>query len=56
VLRGTGRQRQRLPCFWLRERTGVLPAFGEFTGAAEIRPGGDDRVFVVAEDEVVRVA
>jgi DNA ligase-associated metallophosphoesterase len=29
---GPGRDRLRLPCFCLRERAIVLPAFGEFTG------------------------
>jgi uncharacterized protein len=55
VLRGPGRQRHRLPCFWLRERIAVLPAFGEFTGAAEIRASTRDGVFVIADDEVMRV-
>lgn len=55
VLRGRGRQRERLPCFWLGARVGVLPAFGEFTGTAEIRPEPGDRVFVLAAGEVVQV-
>jgi uncharacterized protein len=55
VLRGAGRQRERLPCFWFGEEVGVLPAFGEFTGMAEIRPAPGDRVFVVADEEVVEV-
>ena len=29
---GRGRMRERLPCFWLGHRCGVLPAFGDFTG------------------------
>jgi uncharacterized protein len=55
VLRGAGRQRERLPCFWFGAEVGVLPAFGEFTGAAEVRPAAGDRVFVVAGGEVVEV-
>jgi len=55
VLRGAGRQRERLPCFWFGAEVGVLPAFGEFTGAAEVQPAAGDRVFVVAGDEVVEV-
>ena len=54
VLVGRGRQRERLPCFWLGERTGVLPAFGEFTGCAEVAPSEGDAVWVVADDEVMR--
>jgi DNA ligase-associated metallophosphoesterase len=53
-LRGEG-ETLRLPCFWFGERYGVLPAFGAFTGTAEVRPRQGDQVFVVAEDEVLRV-
>jgi DNA ligase-associated metallophosphoesterase len=45
----------RLPCFWFGTRYGVLPAFGSFTGTAEVRPREGDQVFVIAEDEVLRV-
>jgi DNA ligase-associated metallophosphoesterase len=56
VLIGRGRQRERLPCFWLGRDTGVLPAFGEFTGCAEVEPKDGDTVWVVADDEVTRFA
>ncbi|HEX5691656.1 MAG TPA: ligase-associated DNA damage response endonuclease PdeM, partial [Roseiflexaceae bacterium] len=52
-LRGAGRQRLRLPCFWFGGRVGVLPAFGSFTGGAPIAPTPGDRVFVLADDAVV---
>ena len=55
VLVGRGRQRERLPCFLLGRDTGVLPAFGEFTGCAEVAPNEGDTVWVVAEHEVTRV-
>lgn len=55
-LQGRGRQRERLPCFLFGSQGGVLPAFGAFTGAAEVTPGPEDRVFVVAGDAVVEVA
>jgi metallophosphoesterase superfamily enzyme len=45
-----------LPCFWLGKRHGVLPAFGAFTGSAVVRPSRGDQVFVIAEQEVLRVA
>ncbi len=45
----------RLPCFWLAQHHAVLPAFGEFTGTAVVEPGADDRVFVVADDEVIEL-
>ncbi|MEO7083902.1 MAG: ligase-associated DNA damage response endonuclease PdeM [Gemmatimonadaceae bacterium] len=52
-LRGGGRQSLRLPCFWFGERVAVLPAFGEFTGLADIDVKPGDRVFVVADDAVL---
>ena len=54
-LTGKSRQSLRLPCFWMGEQVGVLPAFGTFTGSKVIRANKEDRVFVVAEDQVVKV-
>jgi DNA ligase-associated metallophosphoesterase len=54
-LRGAGRQSLWLPCFWFGARTAVMPAFGEFTGLADIDVVEGDRVWVVADDTVVRV-
>jgi DNA ligase-associated metallophosphoesterase len=55
-LRGEGDDSVRLPCFWFAQRHGVLPAFGAFTGHAEVRPRAGDQVFVIAEQEVLKVA
>ncbi|HEX8694035.1 MAG TPA: ligase-associated DNA damage response endonuclease PdeM [Longimicrobium sp.] len=55
TLRGPGRQRQRLPCFHFGPRVGILPAFGDFTGTADVAVCPGDRVFVVAGDDVVEV-
>jgi uncharacterized protein len=54
-LAGAGRQREKLSCFLFGERIGLLPAFGDFTGGAGVRPRHGDRVYVVAGDEVVYV-
>jgi len=53
VLRGTGKQRERLPCFWLRHKYAVLPSFGVFTGSYAIRPSALDKIFVIAHDSVI---
>jgi DNA ligase-associated metallophosphoesterase len=42
----------RLPCFWLGDEVGVLPAFGAFTGMHPIRAGANDRVFPIADGAV----
>jgi len=55
-LSACGEDSLRLPCFWFGARYGVLPAFGAFTGTAEVRPRRGDQVFVVAEDEVLQVS
>jgi len=54
-LTGSG-ESLRLPCFWFGARFGVLPAFGAFTGSAEVSPRRGDQVFVIAEHEVLKVA
>lgn len=56
TLVGAGRQRERLPCFWFSRAVGVLPAFGDFTGCAEVAAAGDDTVWVVVGDGVVQAA
>jgi uncharacterized protein len=55
TLVGAARQRERLPCFWIGREVAVLPAFGEFTGCAEVEAVDGDEVWVVAGDEVVHV-
>jgi len=55
VLTGKARQRERLPCFWFGATVGVLPAFGEFTGCAEVSGEETDELWVIANDEVCRV-
>lgn len=45
----------RVGCFWLSNGQLVLPAFGGFTGSAEVRASVGDRVFVPVEGVVVEV-
>lgn len=54
-LSASGEKSLRLPCFWFGARYGVLPAFGAFTGNAEVLPRRGDQVFVIAEEEVLQV-
>jgi DNA ligase-associated metallophosphoesterase len=55
-LTGLGRESARLPCFWAGAHTMVLPAFGEFTGVADIAVEPDDRVWVIADGGVIGVS
>jgi DNA ligase-associated metallophosphoesterase len=52
-LRGRGAMRATLPCFWFTPRIATLPAFGSFCGKAVITPGPEDRIYVIAGDEVL---
>lgn len=54
-LSGKGRQTLRLPCFYFGKQQGILPAFGEFTGTYTIKPNKEDKVFVIAEEQVIAV-
>jgi len=56
VLYGQGKQRLRLPCFWIRPKYAVLPAYGVFTGSYSVEPSRGDKVFVIARDTVVPIA
>lgn len=55
-LEGPGRQRLRLPCFYVNGRQLVLPAFGTFTGTHVMEPCPGDRIFALAEDRVIALA
>lgn len=52
-LGGKGRQRLRLPCFYVRPQQLILPAFGTFTGMHAVSPAPGDRCFALAGDEIV---
>lgn len=55
TLMGKGRLKETLPCFCFGSRGALLPAFGSFTGTQVIRPTPEDRIYVVAGDEVVEM-
>ena len=54
-LRGFGRQRLTLPCFYKSKQQLILPAFGEFTGNHALTPKKEDEIFVVVEASVIPV-
>ncbi|HYV91792.1 MAG TPA: ligase-associated DNA damage response endonuclease PdeM [Chitinophagales bacterium] len=49
---GRAKQSATLPCFWFGKNSGVLPAFGNFTGNAIISPSEGDLVFFIVEGKV----
>jgi uncharacterized protein len=54
-LYGPGHDRLRLPCYVLRGRQLVLPAFGEFTGSAMASADAETALCVVAGDRLLYV-
>jgi uncharacterized protein len=56
VIKGKARQSLRLPCFFFSNNVAILPAFGAFTGLAQIKSNAKtDIVIAVANEEVFRV-
>ncbi len=55
LLRGRGKDKQRFACFYFGKHQGLFPAFGSFTGTAEIQPKKDDQVFIIADQQVLAV-
>lgn len=54
-LKGKAKQSVRIPCFWFGKNTGVLPAFGGFTGMHNIVARKEDAVFGIADNTVMRI-
>lgn len=54
-IHGRARLSERLPCFFFGKDCAILPAFGDFTGLADVDPAENDRVYAIAEDRVVLV-
>lgn len=55
TLTGHAREHVRLPCFLFTQTYAILPAFGPFTGMADVEAGKGDRLYVVAGDRVLDV-
>lgn len=55
-LRGSHREKVRVPAFWVRPDHAILPSFGSFTGGADLAAEEGDRLFAFAAGKVWRVA
>lgn len=51
-LKGRGRQRLTVPCFWFGREMALLPASGAFTGGHPIQPESGDRVYAWTRETV----
>ncbi|MBN7812074.1 ligase-associated DNA damage response endonuclease PdeM [Algoriphagus sp. H41] len=52
-LTGKARQSVMLPCFFQSESQLLLPAFGNFTGLARIRPKAGDKIWAIAPGKII---
>ena len=55
-LLGAAREHARLRCFQFGAECALLPAFGEFTGLADVEVGVGDRIWVTTGTEVIALA
>lgn len=55
TLQGRGRQSVKLPCFYLRPKQLIMPAFGSLTGLYMLDRTFDSDIYVVANDKVIEV-
>jgi len=55
VLNGLGKQTLRFPCFYFSPSHCILPAFGKFTGLANVHPSKKDVVFAIADNALIRL-
>ncbi len=55
MLQGFGRQKIKLPCFFKSKNQMVFPAFGTFTGTHLMTPKKEDEVYVIADNEIIKV-
>ncbi|MCG8372347.1 MAG: ligase-associated DNA damage response endonuclease PdeM [Balneolales bacterium] len=54
-MKGKGRQRVRVPCFYFSDHKGMLPAFGKFTGTFSIKPAKNDLVFGIIDHQILQL-
>jgi uncharacterized protein len=47
--------RMRVPCFVFGSQSGVLPAFGAFTGGHIVSPEPDQTVYAIAEPKILKI-
>lgn len=55
IVRGTGKQSLRFPCFYFTEKKCILPAFSHFSGLALIEPKKTDHVFAIVNQSIMKL-
>ncbi|WP_315817487.1 ligase-associated DNA damage response endonuclease PdeM [Paraflavitalea speifideaquila] len=52
---GLGKQSLSFPCFYFTKTFCVLPAFGQFTGLAMIKPAANENVFAIVNKQIIQL-
>ena len=55
-IKGLGKQRITLPCFYMENKQLIMPAFGAFTGKHRIRPTKGSRCFICTGNTLEELA
>lgn len=55
LLRGKARQHVRIPCFHFDGKTLIMPAFGNFTGLALVKPEHGHSVWGISQQKVIPI-
>lgn len=55
IIKGKAKQHLRLPCFYFSKNNFILPAFGKFTGTHAIKRKKDDQLFIIADEEIIKI-
>lgn len=55
TLVGPAHLRERLPCFVVRPKMTILPAFGGFTGHGTVDPEPGDRLFAIVDQDILQL-
>lgn len=55
LMRGSGKQSMKFPCYYFSKDYAILPAFGKFTGNHILQPFQEDAVYIISNNNVVRV-
>ena len=55
VLKGTGKQSLKFPCFYFTKDHCILPAFSRFTGTYNVQPVKGETVYAITPSEIIRI-
>ena len=53
TVKGRGRQSLHFPCFYFAKDHCILPAFSRFTGTYTVAPQKNERVYAIAENQIL---